>query len=355
MPERTAAIIWIGINSVLVLTAVLIAAKEVVARWPIENTPAASLSIAGVALILNIDKVRSLLNLGQSDGLMLLAFACVLSWMERKPIWAGVAVGLSANIKYLSLIFVPYFLIKRNYRAVVAAVVSFGTFMLLPAVEVGFTRGAEYISVATSGLGKMMGIKSSLAAADIFDVEWNRSVSITSTMFRLSRSHGWSDVVAVVGALLLFTAVIAIIVLICRACGVAIFRPTNNEKSKSNAVAILEWVVLIFVALAFSPQTTSRHMVLMTLVYVVGVALLLIQSERTPRVLLICATALMVGALTLPPYGIGVDQVVWTWRKIGGASWCALIFVLALVWVGRRTISAKLHVDLGGRSDQTSP
>jgi alpha-1,2-mannosyltransferase len=144
IPERAAAIVWIAINSGLILATVLLAAKEVSARWRIEN----ALLIAALALALNIDKIRSLLSLGQSDGLMLLAFACVLAWMEGKPLLAGLAVGLSANIKYVSLIFVPYFLIKRNYRAVAAAMLSFGFFMLLPAVEVGFTRGAEYARTA---------------------------------------------------------------------------------------------------------------------------------------------------------------------------------------------------------------
>jgi len=72
-----------------------------------------------------VDKIRGTFALGQTDCLMLLGFACVLRWMERKPLLAGLAVGASANVKYLTLICVPYFLVKRNFKAAFAAILAF--------------------------------------------------------------------------------------------------------------------------------------------------------------------------------------------------------------------------------------
>ena len=103
--------------------------------------------------------------------------------------------------------------------------------------------------------------------------------------------------------------------------------------------ATLEWATLIVMALTFSPQTTSRHMVLMSLVYVVAIAVFWAQNEKQSKVILMTALALMVGALTLP-FGTSASHAIWTWREIGGASWCALIFILVLVSVGSRAAAA---------------
>jgi hypothetical protein len=74
--------------------------------------------------------------------------------MERKPLLAGSAVGTAASIKYLSLIFVPYFLIKRNFRAAIASVFAFIFFVALPAAEFGLGRGENLCDsrAARSGL-----------------------------------------------------------------------------------------------------------------------------------------------------------------------------------------------------------
>jgi hypothetical protein len=98
-------------------------------------------------------------------------------------------------------------------------------------------------------------------------------------------------------------------------------------------------------------------MVLMSLVYVVAIAVLLAHGETRSRATLIGAIALMVGALTLP-FGNSANQAVWTWREIGGASWCAIVFMLTLVWVGSRTLFASsrgVDVDLSAADNHTSP
>ena len=73
----------------------------------------------------------------------------------------------------------------------------------------------------------------------------------------------------------------------------------------------------------------------------IAVALVFTVRARKAQLLLICAIALLVGALNLPPYGIGIDEAVWTWREIGGPSWCACLFLLALGWIGSKTLSVR--------------
>ena len=124
MPEHIAAIIWIVLSGVFVFAATLIAASEAARCWlraGAQNDPSTPWLIAAIATILVADKIHASFILGQTDCLMLLGFACTLSWMQRKPLLAGAIVGATASIKYLSLIFVPYFLIKKNFRAAFAS------------------------------------------------------------------------------------------------------------------------------------------------------------------------------------------------------------------------------------------
>jgi len=107
VPEQTAAIVWIIINASLMFGAALIAAQEGAARWHRSNAsidPSMPWAIAAVASILVADKIDTILILGQTEGIMLLGFACTLRWMDRRPLLAGAVVGLTASIKYVSLI-----------------------------------------------------------------------------------------------------------------------------------------------------------------------------------------------------------------------------------------------------------
>jgi len=342
MPEHIAAIIWIVLSGVFVFAAALISASEAARCWlrtGAENDPSIPWLIAAIATILIADKIHASFILGQTDGLMLLGFACTLSWMQRKPLLAGAIVGATASIKYLSLIFVPYFLIKKNFRAAFASIVAFSFFMALPAMQIGFARAGQYGAVALRGMGRMMGIIEAPKTAKILRVSMDRSVSITSAVFRLTRSYGVPDLFAAMFLLCVFIAVMAAIVFMCRRNGVLIFRPARSDRHVANAVTSLEGAVLIFLALAFSPQTTARHMVLLLLINTVAIAVFLVQDAKASRALLIIATALQVAVLSVS------FRAIVAWRAVGGASWCALGLVLAIVWSGSRALSEdrRLH------------
>jgi len=334
--EQTAAIIWTALSAVFVFAAALVAAKEVAVRWcrpDVAIDPSIPWAIAAIAMILFTDEIHMMFILGQTDCLMLLAFACALRWMDRKPLLAGIAIGATASIKYLSLIFVPYLLIKKNCRAALASTLAFVFFMALPATELGFTRAAQYTTAEFRGLGRMLGVITATKRVKILRVTMTRSVSITSAIFRLTRSQGLPDWLAGLLLLLVFAAIMTAIISLCRHHDVLLFRETKSDQPRANAVASLEWAVLIFLATTFSPQTTARHMVLLLLVSTVAVALLFAQKAKGARALLITVMALMVAGLSLPP--IPIDS----WRAISGPSWCAIALILAIMFVGSRTIS----------------
>jgi hypothetical protein len=204
-----------------------------------------------------------------------------------------------------------------------------------------FTAGWHYAGTALSGLGNVIGINLDTQLAKVPDITWDRSVSITSALFRLTRTYGFSDLIATVLLVVVLTAVMAAIVIICRRSGINIFQRNRETTRSSDAITNLEWVVLVFVAIIFSPHATARQMVLMLLVFVVAIALIFIPAAKETRTPLIAATALMAVGLTFPPFGIGLNRAYWMWRDIGGASWCAVVLILTIVWAGSRAIAKR--------------
>src|SRR5205807_1403784 len=148
-------------------------------------------------------------------------------------------------------------------------------FFALPVVEVGLRSMKIYAINAIAVLTKVVGGPElmNLAATGrsqkpiVNSAAWNNSVSLTSSILRFTRSHGISDFVAVTLIVVLFAAVITSIVMIGRQKGVDLLKPAI---SRHGDAATIEWAALIVLALIFSPQTTSRHMILLILVYTVG-------------------------------------------------------------------------------------
>lgn len=342
LPEVPAATLWAVLSGGALLAALLIAAQEAAKRWLPEEESFASLRwvIAAAAMLLLADKMHAMFTLGQTDSLMLLGFACAFRWLNPRPLLAGLTIGAAANIKYLSLICVPYFILKRNVRAAAAALLGFMFFLALPLPEIGLPKLGGYTAIAFGGLARMMGFAVPNAGAKVLKVDWEKSLSWTSAAFRITRSHGLPDSVAIVLVVLLLFAAVGAIWLVARLNGGAIFELRRNEETRvGRAISSLEWAALIFLALVFSPQTTSRHMILLAVPLTIAVALLLRAERRADKVVLVGAMGLMLAGLSLPLGTLGFEDALRFWRVISGASWCAFLLTLAIVWCGSRAIN----------------
>ena len=351
LPEGAAANVWLVLSATIILVASMIAARKVTESWLLsakETDPSVPWLISATALLLSVGKIRSDLYLGQTDCLIIIGLVGVLWSMDRRPLLAGVAAGATANVKYLALIFVPYFLIKRNYRAAITSIISFLFFFVLPAVEVGFRSMKIYAINAIAVLTKVVGGVDlmNLAAAGrsqkpvVNSAAWSNSVSLTSSVLRFTRSHGVPDSVAATLIVLLFAAIVVAIVLIGRHKGVDLLKPTTaTTESKHGGAATIDWAALIVLALVFSPQTTSRHMILLMLVYTVGTGIVLAQKRTSLRILLIVSMLATAVALSLPFRETGFHPGLITLKSIGVASWCALLLIFLIAWIGSRTIS----------------
>jgi len=350
LPERTAAIVWLTLSALIIFAASFLAARKVAETWqlaPREIDPSIPWSISATALLLSFEKIRSDFTLGQTDCLVIVGLVAVLWWMDRRPALAGIAAGATANIKYLALIFVPYFLIKRNYRAALASTVSFLLFFTLPALEVGLRSIKTYAIDAIAVLNRVAGVPEfiSLTAAGRSDkpvvnsVTWDHSVSLTSSILRVTRSHGVSDLIGASLIVALFAAIVMAIVLIGRRNGVNLFQPATAKTVSSRPGAeTIEWAALIVLALVFGPQTTARHMIMLIPVYTVAMTIVLAQKRRRPQIVLIVSMVATAVALSLPFRETGFHPSLMVLKLVGAASWCALVLILSIVSIGSRTM-----------------
>ncbi|MGW6934529.1 glycosyltransferase family 87 protein [Lentzea sp. NPDC054927] len=107
-------------------------------RPNVVRTVAPAVAIAAVAL----EPVISTFLFGQIN-LVVMALVVVDVLAVRDPRWCGVLVGLAAAIKLTPLIFLLYFLVRKDYRAALTSAV---TFVVLALAGFLFAAGdsAEY-------------------------------------------------------------------------------------------------------------------------------------------------------------------------------------------------------------------
>lgn len=346
LPERIAALIWLFMIASIIVTATIIAARKIAETWQLSAQGydgSIFFLVSAGALLLSFEKIRSEFRLGQTDCLILLGLSLILVWLDRRPGLAAIVVGLCANFKYLALIFVPYFVVKRNYRAAITSTVAFTFFFVLPSAETGGRLLGDYTANAVAVLEKVIGgpgfakIELGGRAPVVNSVAWTNSVSFTSAVFRLTESLQLSNTVAGIVIALLFVAIVAVLIWIGHRYDVYLLRPITVKVQIARAkVTIIEWAVLIGLALIFGPQTTARHMIMLTLVYLVGITLVLVEHRSTLRVLLFVSMILTAVTLSLPFRETGAHPALLALKSAGAASWCALALIFSIAVIGSR-------------------
>ncbi len=108
---------------------------------------AATLALAAVTLW--IEPVQQTLAFGQVNLVLMLVIVADLCQPDSRW-WKGTGVGLAAGFKLTPLIFVPYLLLTRRFRAAAVAVVTFGvtiagSFALLPRAARQFWLGGLFL------------------------------------------------------------------------------------------------------------------------------------------------------------------------------------------------------------------
>jgi len=321
----------------LLMWSLWVLASQSVERLGVGRAGAPVWVIPGAVLIAVValgDKIRAMFWMGQTDAITLAGIAGGLALLSPAPLAAGVVLGLAANVKYHTLLFLPYLLARRRWRASGGFALGAVGGALATVPIFGFDRNREYVETGFSSLLTLVGIDTGRWLDAMNPITWERSHSITSAAARLAEHQGLGT-----GAMAGMVAAVALAALalgwwILARHGFVLLAGAGVDRRDQGgrAIVLWEWAGLVVASLVFSPQTTGRHMVLLAGL-VVPASVLMLTAEHGPRRVW-TLIALVVGAVALvfPPGEM--EALVWLWRAAGTASWIWLGAYLTILWVG---------------------
>ncbi len=338
--------IWLVLSVAALIVALTLTVREIGARIGPDWRPARLSGAVCIALLLSINFSRRELQHTQTDWVTVLGFVLGLMWMDRRPLLAGAALGIAANLKYHTLIVVPYFLLRGRFKAAGATVVAAMGAALLPALQTGWSLNLEYLARAFGGLAQFVGIDVP-RRANVWEISNLDSISVSSALSRASESlgHGTGLTVALVAAAA--GACVALGWWMYRLHAVpfwpVLVSDREREQSRGPLITAAEWMGLIVATIAFSPQTLKRHMFVIVPVYAMVAVMLLARplacgpGEPSPRygrgklplLLGLIASTLM---LLFPLRSQSNEASSDAWRAVGGPCWGLLVLFFALLW-----------------------
>jgi hypothetical protein len=347
---NTAAMLYIPFMVAAVLLSFYLGIREYMRRFEV---PATSLLVSVsllIAFMIMEDRVKADLQMFQVNSLLLCLFILALRWLDQRPRLAGIALGLAMNIKAFPLIMLPYLIFRKRYQTaayMVGATVCFG---LLPAVVLGWGKNLQYLAQSSGGFLSLLGIQTGVQQkALIKDVTASYSVSISSGLVRMLGPGHEALAWTVVAVILL--AVISFAAWAYRKGGLARLHWPDRFKQQEQpwqALIALEWAVLLAVALSVSPQTNSRHFLMLAPLAMLGSVMLVKTFRKTGWLCILVGTALLWASLTLPPGSFRISFLRTAhvfWQFVGGPSWILLESLPFLILGGVLVLGGKKRGD----------
>jgi hypothetical protein len=331
---RSAQLVWGGFG--LAMTGLSLWMSVVIARrrLGVPNDLLTTLALLVVTMILWFEPLRQEIEEGQTDTVVCLGLVGALLALDRRPWQVGILIGLAANVKYQALIVLPYLLFRKRWREAIATGLGTVLFALVPAITLGWSRNLEYLAVAFRGVSKLLGVSTTGEAVVTHDIRWEKSISVTSGFARILGDKP-GDAVPVALALVVASIVAGIGRILYSKRGACLLRGRfmDSPAPSHGGIVAVEWSLLITAVLAFSPQTTVRHMFIFLPCIVFTSVVLVVPREGVPRRSLALAVLLLILGMLLPPGNVeSMKPALDAWRFIGGTAWCLLIMALTFVW-----------------------
>jgi hypothetical protein len=249
--------------------------------------------------------MRGEMTMLETNALILLMFVLALWWLDRRPTLAGLALAVVMNIKYLSIVALPYLLLRRRWRAAGSMVVGTVAFALLPATLLGWHENLRGLRIALGGISTWFGIAPPMLsdgrAIVVQPVAAKLSLSVMSFFARTSGPAHLR--LAMELTALTAIAALAIVWATYRKHGLPLWTWPAADRQGDHpyrGLVAIEWAGLIAVSLAFSPDTNPRHLVLAVLVNCLAMSVLFAPKHLKWRWPAIAGAALILFGLVMP-------------------------------------------------------
>ncbi len=332
LPVATAFRVWLGFSFLLTTSSMLVGWSVISRYFGLRLKFRNAMAIVLLAFLLSAGEAKTEWSVAQCDGLVLDSFSFSLALLASSPIFAGLVIALGANIKYQTLVLVPYLFWRGHYRAGWAALAGFPLIGALSALSMGWTENLRVWISALGGLGKFIGMASEKTAR-IHDLAWSSSISVPSAFARILPEMGLSSGLAYPISLAVVSSILVAFAFFYRSQGVPIIGPLKAPGEAR--MVVFEWSAVMLLLLAFGPQTTRRHLFILMLPHLLVAVLLLSNalSNSQKRVLFWTLVFYQCG-LRLPPSDGWLNGWAEAWKFVGGPSWFILPLLVVLVKIG---------------------
>ncbi|MEI6787451.1 MAG: glycosyltransferase family 87 protein [bacterium] len=343
LPANTAAMTYVPVMVAAILLSFFWGVREIMRRLDVPVTPLLFAITFLISFAVMEDRIKSDLQMFQVNSLLLFLFILALRWLDRHPLWAGAALGLAINIKAFPIIMLPYLLFRRRYRAAASMVVSTILFGLLPSAVIGWKTNLQYLAQSSGGFLSLLGVQTGVEQkAQIKDVTASYSVSLPSGIVRMAgpghETLAWTAVAMIFLTIIIFGA------WVYRRGGIPRLHwpdAAQQQQQPWKALIALEWAILIALALIFSPQTNSRHLLMLAPLPMLGAAMMVKSFPKPGWIWILTGTALAWASITLPPGSFRISFLHTAhvfWQFVGGPSWVLLAAIPPLLWGAIRVI-----------------
>jgi hypothetical protein len=143
VPQKQASLIFFSVNFLLLILVCVLSKKMIVRR---NLTYRQSFMIYFFPLFFTSRFIFSVLDSGQ---VTIMIFALIISGLyllrKKKDILAAALLALSVMFKYTSIIFLPYFLIRKKIKLSAFMILFILFYCFLPAAYVGINKNSHYL------------------------------------------------------------------------------------------------------------------------------------------------------------------------------------------------------------------
>lgn len=338
MPNAAAVMLFP--TAAMLLGSLIVVAGRILDRFD-GRTAALWCGVVAIASLLGENEMRGVMTMLETDSLMLLMFALAFWWLDRRPILSGMALGLAFNIKYLSIVALPYLILRRRWRAAAGMIGGCILFALLPALQLGWHEDIRCLRVSMGGLLRWIGIApETIGSIKVHDIGDGLSISITSGLARMLRPHGFSNAKVMVAAAIVAIVAVLIAAMFYWINNLPVWRwPARAAQAIQpfRALVALEWVGIVTLAVAFSPDTNARHLVLAAFVNLLGASLMLLPRPGVSRIPIAIGLTLILIAF-LGPFAKQLRHMGFNHYVYSIPGWFLLIGYLLVLWVGLRFV-----------------
>ena len=236
----TAKRIWTCINILLLYGVIVLFSK--ISKLNLQQS-ASIVLLSGIALYNNF-------YLGQVYLLVLLMWMFAWIQAEKRSGWSGLLLAFGIAIKYFPIVTLPAFLIRKNFKVIVATVISLVGIVILSIIIIGIKPCNDFInSVLFDHLnGKLEGQNPYAFAFQ----SWN---SLALNLFLKEEIINPNPVFDWPNGMLIFKAVVFLALI--STLIYTLYKLRNHSDLPSYSI-----VFLSLFALAFSPASASYHLLL---------------------------------------------------------------------------------------------